>query len=41
MSKSRTTMKLTDADHFVMEMFAPGADGKEMKMMEISGTRAK
>lgn len=41
MMKTRTTMKVTDADHFVMEMFAPGADGKEFRMMEISLARTK
>lgn len=41
MVPTRSVTKIVDADHMVMEMYAPGADGKEMKMMEISCTRTK
>jgi len=38
-AKTRSVLKLADDNHFVMEMYVAGPDGKEMKMMEISGTR--
>ncbi|HEX6791923.1 MAG TPA: DUF1579 domain-containing protein [Candidatus Krumholzibacteria bacterium] len=41
MLKTRSVTKVVDADHVSFEMFAPGPDGKEMKMMEIVATRAK
>jgi hypothetical protein len=40
MIKTRSVMKLVDDNTFVMEMYMPGADGKETKMMEITGKRA-
>ena len=36
---ARMTSKWTDANTEVFEMFTPGRDGKEMKMMEITYTR--
>lgn len=36
---SRMTSRWTDANNEVFEMFGPGPDGKEMKMMEITYTR--
>jgi hypothetical protein len=41
MVKTRSVTKIVDADHISFEMYAPGPDGKEMKMMEILATRAK
>ncbi len=41
MVKTRQVTKVVDADHISFEMFAPGADGKEAKMMEILATRTK
>ena len=41
MVKTRSVTKLVDADHMTMEMYGPGPDGKEMKMMEIAATRSK
>ena len=41
MVTTKHVCKIVDADHFVMEMYAPGMDGKEMKMMEISAARTK
>ncbi len=38
---SREVTTIVDADHFTHEMYSPGADGKEFKMMEIRYTRAK
>jgi hypothetical protein len=38
-SKSKVTMP--DDDTIVMEMFMPGADGKDFKMMEITCKRSK
>jgi hypothetical protein len=38
--KSRSVMKCIDDNTFVLEMFAPGPDGKETKMMEITAKRA-
>jgi hypothetical protein len=32
---ARMTSRWTDADTEVFEMYGPGPDGKEMKMMEI------
>jgi Protein of unknown function (DUF1579) len=32
---------ITDADHHKLEMWGPGPDGKEFKMMEIAYTRKK
>lgn len=40
-SKARSVEKFTDNDHFVMQMFGPGPDGKEMMGMEIEYTRMK
>lgn len=39
--KTRSTERWTGADSFVMEMFGPGPDGKEFKMMEITYKRKK
>ncbi len=35
----KEVFKVVDDNHTVMEMYGPGADGKEMKMMEIKSTR--
>ena len=40
-SKGRTVQKWTDNDHYTMQMFGPGPDGKEMMHMELNATRAK
>lgn len=37
----RSTLRILDEDHNVYEMFAPGPDGKEYKMMEIDYSRKK
>ena len=37
----RSTLRILDDDHNVYEMFAPGPDGKEYKMMQIDYTRKK
>ena len=37
----RSTMHMVSADQYHMEMFGPGPDGKEMKMMEITYNRKK
>jgi hypothetical protein len=37
----RETFKIIDDNTQMMEMFAPGPDGKEFKMMEIKYTRKK
>ncbi len=37
----RSTLRIVDDDHNVYEMFAPGPDGREYKMMEIDYTRKK
>jgi uncharacterized protein DUF1579 len=37
--KSRMTSRWTDAKTEVFEMYGPGKDGKEMKMMEITYTK--
>jgi len=39
--KFRTVTRIVDKDKFVYEMYSPGPDGKEFKMMEITYTRAK
>lgn len=39
--KSRTVEKMVDADHWTMQMYQPGPDGKEFMGMEISYTRKK
>jgi hypothetical protein len=39
--KGRSVERIIDNDHFVGEMYGPGPDGKEFKMMEISYTRVK
>jgi hypothetical protein len=39
--QGRSTEKRIDADHWTMEMFQPGPDGKEYKSMEIHYKRAK
>jgi hypothetical protein len=41
MLKTRSVTKVVDADHISFEMYAPGPDGKEAKMMEIIATRTK
>jgi hypothetical protein len=38
---ARMTTKWTDANTEVFEMYTPGPDGKEMKMMEITYTKRK
>lgn len=38
-TNARMTTKWTDANTEIFEMFGPGPDGKEMKMMEITYTR--
>lgn len=38
---ARMTSRWTDADTEVFEMYTPGPDGKEMKMMEITYSRRK
>ncbi len=35
----RETFKIVDDKNHVMEMYGPGPDGKEFKMMEIKYTR--
>ncbi len=37
--KSRMTTRWTDTTTEIFEMYAPGKDGKEMKMMEITYTK--
>jgi hypothetical protein len=39
--KSRTVDKMVDADHWTMQMYSQGPDGKEFMGMEIAYTRAK
>lgn len=39
--KSRAIDRMVDADHWTMQMYAPGPDGKEYMGMEIAYTRAK
>ena len=39
--KSRTVDKMVDADHWTMQMYSPGPDGKEYMSMEIAYSRAK
>jgi hypothetical protein len=41
MVSTRSVTKLVDADHMTMDMFGPGPDGKEMKMMSIAAARTK
>jgi hypothetical protein len=41
MVPTRGVTKLVDKDHMTMEMYAPGPDGKEVKVMEIIATRSK
>jgi hypothetical protein len=41
LTKSRSTQKWTDKDHWTMQAFKAGPDGKEALIMEIVGTRAK
>jgi hypothetical protein len=41
MTPTRSVTKIVDADHITMDMFGPGPDGKEMKMMSIAATRSK
>jgi hypothetical protein len=36
---SRSVMRHVDDDHFIMEMFGPGPDGKEYKTMELHAYR--
>jgi hypothetical protein len=38
---SRSVITWSDDDHFRNEMYGPGPDGKEVKMMEINATRKK
>lgn len=37
--ESRMVETMLDKDHWRIEMFGPGADGKEMKMMELNYSR--
>ncbi len=37
---SRSTLKIVDANTFQMEMYSKGADGKEMKMFEMTCKKA-
>jgi len=37
----RSTLRILDDDHNVYEMFAPGPDGKEFKMMQIDYSRKR
>lgn len=37
----RQVLKIIDADNHLLEMFGPGPDGKEFKMMEAKYTRKK
>ena len=39
--KGHSTQKWTDKDHWTMQAYHPGPDGKDALMMEISATRAK
>lgn len=39
--KSRAIDRMVDADHWTMQMYSPGPDGKEFMNMEIAYTRAK
>jgi len=39
--KSRTVETWTDADHWTMQYYSPGPDGKELMSMEIQYSRAK
>lgn len=39
--KTRTVEKMIDADHWTVQMYSPGPDGKEFMGMEISYKRAK
>lgn len=41
MTPTRSVTKLVDADHMTMDMYAPGPDGKEMKVMSIAAARSK
>jgi hypothetical protein len=40
-TKLRMNTKMTSPTSEVFEMYAPGPDGKEMKMMEITYTKKK
>jgi hypothetical protein len=40
-TKSRTVEKMTDADHWSMQSFKPGPDGKEFMAGQLDYTRAK
>ena len=40
MSATTSGRKSTDNDHYTMQMFAPGEDGKEFMAMEIIGARS-
>lgn len=40
-SSGQTKVTMTDKDHFTMEMWGPGPDGKSFKMMEIAYSRKK
>jgi hypothetical protein len=40
MVKTRSVTKVVDDNTLVMEMYMPGADGKEFKMMEITARRS-
>lgn len=35
----RSVYRFTDPDHYTLEMYGPGPDGSEVKMMEIAHTR--
>jgi hypothetical protein len=41
MTPTRSVTTVVDADHITMDMFGPGPDGKEAKMMSIAATRTK
>ena len=41
MVSTRSVTKIVDDNTFVMEMYAPGPDGKEVKAMEVTAKRAK
>jgi hypothetical protein len=36
---SRSVMRHVDENHFILEMFGPGPDGKEFKTMELHAFR--
>ncbi|MFQ5724628.1 MAG: DUF1579 domain-containing protein, partial [Terriglobia bacterium] len=38
-TQMRSVYRIVDADHYVLEMYAPAPDGNEYKVMEIAHTR--